>query len=146
MTDRLKGFVVTLEEDLREDDAQHICDAIAMVKGVLSVRPVVRTVDDLMNRERGSHRAAAEASRRSVQQEGDGGVSNVDAVRRENRALVFPPRCAAGCGRHLVDSDAGTVCNGCIEKFCNCAKEQLGPYRIHAPECGVVQKIEAANG
>lgn len=52
MTDRLKGFVVTLEEDHREDDAEPIADALMMIKGVISVEPVVRNVDDLMNRER----------------------------------------------------------------------------------------------
>ena len=34
MTDRIKGLTVTLDPDIREDDAQAIIDAIKMVKGV----------------------------------------------------------------------------------------------------------------
>jgi hypothetical protein len=41
MTDRLKGFVVVLEEDLPEDDAEPVLSAIRMVKGVVSVKPVI---------------------------------------------------------------------------------------------------------
>lgn len=52
MTDRFKGFVVTLAEDLRSDDAQPTLDAIRMIKGVVSVLPSVVTPDDLINRER----------------------------------------------------------------------------------------------
>jgi len=40
MTDRLKGFVVTLETDVREDDAQEVISAIGLLKGVLRVDPV----------------------------------------------------------------------------------------------------------
>jgi len=40
MTDRLKGFVITLENDIRVDDAQAIIEAIKMVRGVLTVQPV----------------------------------------------------------------------------------------------------------
>jgi hypothetical protein len=35
MTDRLKGCVVTFDQDLRTDDAEAILNAIRMVKGVL---------------------------------------------------------------------------------------------------------------
>ena len=45
MTDRHAGYVVTLEEDIREDDAANIVCALNMVEGVLSVRPVVGSVD-----------------------------------------------------------------------------------------------------
>ena len=41
MTDRHSGYVVTLDAPIREDDAQRIIDAIKMVKGVLSVDPVI---------------------------------------------------------------------------------------------------------
>ena len=37
MTDRLKGLTVTLEPNIREDDAQAIIDAIKMIKGVSDV-------------------------------------------------------------------------------------------------------------
>lgn len=36
MTDRLKGFIVTLTTDIREDDAESIVQAIKMIKGVLT--------------------------------------------------------------------------------------------------------------
>jgi hypothetical protein len=41
MTDRLKGVIVTFKEDIREDDAEAVLTAIKMVKGVLSVKPLV---------------------------------------------------------------------------------------------------------
>ncbi|MGI5255643.1 hypothetical protein [Actinacidiphila glaucinigra] len=40
MTDRLAGFVVTLAADLREDDAEPLRAAIALLRGVASVEPV----------------------------------------------------------------------------------------------------------
>ena len=41
MTDRWNGFIVTLDRDIREDDAQPILDALRMVKGVQTVQPSV---------------------------------------------------------------------------------------------------------
>lgn len=41
MTDRLSGYVVTLEIDIRDDAAEAITNAIKMIKGVLSVKPIV---------------------------------------------------------------------------------------------------------
>jgi hypothetical protein len=52
MTDRIKGFVVTLEHDYRNDDAAVIRAALEMVKGVISVSPVVADISDHMNRMR----------------------------------------------------------------------------------------------
>lgn len=40
MTTRYSGFVVTLTDDIREDDAEAIVTALRMVKGVASVQPV----------------------------------------------------------------------------------------------------------
>jgi hypothetical protein len=40
MTERHAGYVVTLAEDTREDDAEHIINALRMIRGVLSVEPV----------------------------------------------------------------------------------------------------------
>lgn len=41
MTDRHKGYVVVLEKDIREDDAEEsILPALRMIKGVLEVRPI----------------------------------------------------------------------------------------------------------
>lgn len=52
MTDRIKGFVVTLDSDVRIDDIDHIVNAIKMIKGICSVEPSVSNFDDTMNRER----------------------------------------------------------------------------------------------
>lgn len=52
MTDRIKGLVVTLERDIREDDVEPIIDAIGQLRGVLSVVPDVVDVQDHMARER----------------------------------------------------------------------------------------------
>lgn len=41
MTDRLKGLTVTFEHDIRVDDAEAVISAIKMIKGVLSVDPLV---------------------------------------------------------------------------------------------------------
>lgn len=40
MTDRHSGYLVTLAEDIREDDAEYIITALRMIQGVLSVQPV----------------------------------------------------------------------------------------------------------
>lgn len=37
MTDRIKSYTVTLQDDIRSDDAEHIEHAISMIKGVISV-------------------------------------------------------------------------------------------------------------
>lgn len=52
MTDRIKGLVVTLDSDYREDDVQQIIDAISMIKGVLIVDKNVTDVNDHINRSR----------------------------------------------------------------------------------------------
>jgi len=41
MTDRFAGFVVSLDKDLREDDAAATLNAIRQIKGVIDVVPVV---------------------------------------------------------------------------------------------------------
>ena len=41
MTDRHAGYIVTLEQDVREDDAEAIINALRMVRGVGSVEPIV---------------------------------------------------------------------------------------------------------
>lgn len=45
MTDRHAGYVVVLEENIREDDAAATITALRMVKGVVDVRPVVGDLD-----------------------------------------------------------------------------------------------------
>ena len=51
MSDRIKGFVVVLEHPMRDDDAEHIADAIAMIRGVASVKAGIDSGGDVMNRE-----------------------------------------------------------------------------------------------
>ena len=41
MTDRHSGYIVALDADIREDDAETILAAISMIKGVFAVQPVV---------------------------------------------------------------------------------------------------------
>jgi len=50
MTDRVKGFTVTLENDIREDDFQRILEAVEMIKGVMHVEPSLVTGNDHINR------------------------------------------------------------------------------------------------
>ncbi|MCY1741181.1 hypothetical protein [Ensifer sp. SL37] len=46
MTDRHSGYFVTLETDIREDDASEILSAIRMIKGVLTVDPHIGNPSD----------------------------------------------------------------------------------------------------
>jgi hypothetical protein len=41
MSDRHKGYVVTLDASLRDDDSKLVMDAIRMIKGVVSIDPVI---------------------------------------------------------------------------------------------------------
>ena len=42
MTDRHAGYIVTLERDMREDDAEEsVLIALRMIRGVASVDPIV---------------------------------------------------------------------------------------------------------
>lgn len=45
MTDRHSGYIVVLADDIREDDAEAVISALRMVKGVLSVEPVLSNPD-----------------------------------------------------------------------------------------------------
>lgn len=51
MTDRVKGFTVTLNRDIRDDDFEKIINAVYMINGVAHVEPTLVTIDDHMNRE-----------------------------------------------------------------------------------------------
>lgn len=55
MTDRLSGFVVVLEEDTRDDDAQATLDAIRQIRGVLSVEPHVSDIGAIIALSRTKH-------------------------------------------------------------------------------------------
>jgi len=50
MTDRVKGFTVTLAEDVRIDDIEATMDAIRMIKGVVDVQPCITDSNDHINR------------------------------------------------------------------------------------------------
>lgn len=52
MTDRHSGYIVTLDHDIREDDAEQIIQALSMVKGVLAVEPLVRDGDLMITQAR----------------------------------------------------------------------------------------------
>jgi len=52
MTDKLKGVTVGFSYDIREDEAEEIINAIKLIKGVQVVAPVIRGVDDILNRDR----------------------------------------------------------------------------------------------
>lgn len=52
MSDRVSGFVVVLDGDYKDEDAEHIQETLMMLKCVAAVRPVVATPADLINRER----------------------------------------------------------------------------------------------
>ena len=46
MTDKYNALTVILEEDIREDDAEHLIDVIKRFKGVLEVKGNVRDIGD----------------------------------------------------------------------------------------------------
>jgi hypothetical protein len=52
MTTRIKGFTITLEKDLREDDIEELVTALRMVRGVASVDPLEKGTEDDMARAR----------------------------------------------------------------------------------------------
>lgn len=43
MTDRHAGYIVALEQNVREDDAEAIVSALKMIKGVVGVTPITAT-------------------------------------------------------------------------------------------------------
>jgi hypothetical protein len=52
MTDRVKGFTVTLEHDIRIDDVEVIKQAIEMIRGVANVECSISNIDDIINQAR----------------------------------------------------------------------------------------------
>ena len=46
MTDRINAFVVVLDKDVRDDDAEAWIAAMMMLKGVISVKPNVVDITD----------------------------------------------------------------------------------------------------
>lgn len=52
MTERHAGYIVTLAEDVREDDADAVLTALRMISGVVSVKPVTADIGMVVARER----------------------------------------------------------------------------------------------
>jgi hypothetical protein len=50
VTDHVGGFVVVLEKDIREDDAEATVEAIKQLRGVLTVKPVESGVGAIIAR------------------------------------------------------------------------------------------------
>lgn len=50
MSDRIKGYIVILDKDYRDDDAEIIENAIKMIKGVKEITPSIVNSDDTINR------------------------------------------------------------------------------------------------
>lgn len=52
MSDRIKGFVVTLKDDMKDEDAEHIRCAIALLYNVVDVGPIKAEIGDFVTRNR----------------------------------------------------------------------------------------------
>jgi hypothetical protein len=51
MTNRVKGLIVALEHDYREDDCENIINAIMMIHGVAAVDTEIDDSSDWINRQ-----------------------------------------------------------------------------------------------
>jgi hypothetical protein len=60
VTERHAGYIVSLDESVRDEDAEQIITALRQIRGVVSVRPVVEDVQAHI----GQERARAELSSR----------------------------------------------------------------------------------
>ena len=52
MTNRISSFLVVLDEDISEEEANQVLAVLRMLKGVISVTPNVVDVQDMVARER----------------------------------------------------------------------------------------------
>lgn len=52
MTDRHSGYLVTLAEDIRGDEAQDIITALEQIRGVAGVQPVEGGIENLIGQQR----------------------------------------------------------------------------------------------
>lgn len=55
MTHRHSGYLVTLQSDLREDDAEKTISALEMITGVISVAPVLADLQTAVGKSRSDH-------------------------------------------------------------------------------------------
>lgn len=58
MTDRIQGFTVVLEKDMREDDVQSLVDAVRCLRGVAHVEKSVSTSAEWIAQQRERTRVA----------------------------------------------------------------------------------------
>jgi hypothetical protein len=95
MTSRVSGFVVTLEKDLREDDAQEIANAISLLRGVTLVSPVesdpladrLAHAEDVQNGDDAASRVA-ERVMREVRKDFEGVVASLqEKLNEKTRGL-----------------------------------------------------------
>lgn len=63
MTDRHAAYIVVLDRDIREDDAEQIRAALRMIRNVIDVRPVVSDVEFHIAEQRVRHALAADLYR-----------------------------------------------------------------------------------
>jgi hypothetical protein len=52
MTDRYNAFLVVMDRDIREDDAEDIITALKQIKGVIDVQPNIADFDSHIAHER----------------------------------------------------------------------------------------------
>jgi hypothetical protein len=52
MTTRHTGYIVVLEKDIREDDAEAVITALTMVRGVLTITPIEANPESRIAEER----------------------------------------------------------------------------------------------
>lgn len=55
MSNRYNGFAVTLEESIKDEDAQKVIEAILMIKGVIVVEPVVEDISSIFAKNQAQH-------------------------------------------------------------------------------------------
>ena len=56
MTDRIAGYVVTFDKDMRDDDVESTTNAIRMVKGVIGVQPLISSPELLIAYQRAKNK------------------------------------------------------------------------------------------
>jgi hypothetical protein len=55
MSDRHAGYVVVLEEPLHEEDSERVIAAISLLKGVVSVKPIVDSFEVQLAYDKAKH-------------------------------------------------------------------------------------------
>ncbi len=55
MTDRIKGLTVTIESGIRDNDCDHIINAIKQIRGVVSVASHIDDIDNHLAKQQVRH-------------------------------------------------------------------------------------------